>query len=92
MISDSSSSVWTLGKPFLKKYPLLFNPDKKLIGFYKPIPSSSNILHNLFILSLIIIIILLLFFIIKFFILNKRRMKRAIELDDGFDYTPAITP
>ena len=92
VISDSSSSVWTLGKQFLKKYPLLFNPDKKLIGFYKPLPSSSNILHNLFILSLIIIIILLLFFIIKFFILNKRRMKRAIELDDGFDYTPAIAP
>ena len=32
--SSSQKNKWILGKPFLKKYPLVFNPESKDIGFY----------------------------------------------------------
>ena len=32
--SGSQKNKWTLGKPFLQKYPLVFNPEAKDIGFY----------------------------------------------------------
>ena len=32
--SGNQKNKWTLGKPFLQKYPLVFNPEAKDIGFY----------------------------------------------------------
>ena len=78
---------WKLGKPFLKKYLLLFNYDEKIIGFYNPlIDIDGNLIEeknikektlnpNAIAIFIFIIILLLLVFII-FFIIARRFYKK----------------
>lgn len=93
---------WVLGKPFLRKYPLLINFDSQTIGYYngqfktKPtdvIDTGTNYIFSEKFLIIIIIIIFILIIIAGvtcFFIgkrLNKIRKRKANELNDDFDYT-----
>ena len=80
---------WGLGKPFLKKYQLVFNFEKKLIGFYTNYKGKSNIaLSYKIIIIFIFIIIGLIWFINQIFKLKKRKV-RVNEIEEIFDYTPA---
>jgi len=82
------SQKWILGKPFMKKYQMIFDQDKELIGFYIHINENSSFgfFHILSFIFLIIIIILsFLYFKLLF---NKKRRIRACELDENFDYVP----
>jgi len=86
---------WTISKPFLKKYPLIFDKKKKIIGFIKNrnIKKSFNIfdIKTIFILILFILVILLLWFIsYNYKNLIRKRKKRIIELSDEaeYDYSP----
>jgi len=86
---------WIFGHIFLKKYTIVFNPDKKSIGYYYQ-PNSENYNNNtsksftinLFkslsvVLGLVIIGLLV---YINYF--NKRKRKiRPNELEENFDYT-----
>ncbi len=80
---------WIMGEKFLRKYQLIFDLDKKIIGFYTPQNDSSTPFIIIFLLiSFILITILLLIYI--FFRLKKPRKIRANELlDDNYDYTPS---
>ena len=95
LIFEEGSDQWTLGVPFLQKYPFSINEDSKRIYFYKKIEIASNKImktneRNYF---YILIIALSIFFIIFGLIIgivfcykNSRR-KRKNELDDDFDYS-----
>jgi len=92
---------WLFGRPVFKKYPVVFDQDKKIIGFYTEtgeyevqnngdkIVEKSNLPISwiLVILLSIIIIILGITFYLKFPYLKRK--KKANELDDDFDYQPA---
>ena len=86
---------WTLSKPFLKKYPLIFDKRKKIIGYLKNrnIKKSSNFfdIKTIFILILFILVISLLWFITyNYKNLIRQRKKRTIELSEEaeYDYSP----
>ena len=94
-----SQTYWYLGREFLKKYRLRFNPDKKLI--YIPLGNNETKstqksnkksifkqAHTWIIFSFGIVIIGLIVFIV-FYLKKYPRKKRANELidDDNYDYT-----
>ena len=88
--------TWSLGNLFLKRNMLVFDMDKKIIGFYNKdieINNSSNNNDNIKIKILFIIIIIailviigLITFIIYKFVFGKRQ-KKPYELDEEYDYT-----
>ena len=90
----SVEDVWIFGKPFFKKFQMVFDFDNKVIGFYTNITSIKNksknrhiLVYILVIISLVIIIIGLVFLLIKLYYLLPKT-KRANELtDDNFDYS-----
>ena len=86
---------WTLSKPFLKKYPFIFDKKKKIIGYLKSrnIKKSSNFfdIKTIFILIIFILLISLLWFITSNYKnLIRQRKKRTIELSEEaeYDYSP----
>ena len=80
-------TYWFLGKPFFEKYHIFFKPDSKRIGVYKfDAPKGSS--HIWLWVVTTIIIVLLLAYIVKYILIKPRR-KRAIELEDSFDYIPS---
>jgi hypothetical protein len=98
---DNPDPTWILGKIFMKKYELVFDLDKKIIGLYtnKPIiddtgnNNSQNgnegnrgyMIYLIFIIILVLIVMILMGAIIYFF--KNRRKNRANELDDeNFEY------
>jgi len=91
---DAKDPTWIFGKPFMKKYELVYDLDRKIIGLYKEgneSPSEKSKVNILFIILLVILILAvagLSYFI--FFYLKKTRKSRAFELnDDNFDYVPS---
>ena len=89
----SYQNIFTLGRLFLKKYLLSFNPDKKLISFYQDDDKKSNILNNN-ILNLLLVIIAILFIGVLILFsgiiigrkIYKKRKKIAYELDEDYTY------
>ena len=81
--TDYWRKQWFLGYQFLTKYQIIFNQDKKIIGFY----IKQNLPINL-IISIIFgfIIVGLIIYIYK--ILKTKRKIRANELIEDFDYLP----
>ena len=85
---------WVLGEIFLKKYLLLFDMERKTIGFYKnnnfvyEIKKNNNkyLLLKIFIGILILCSLLLLFLIRKYKLKNKMR-KNQLN-DDDYYYKP----
>ena len=98
--SLSYSSRWTMGKPFLRKYPFTVNIDQKYFTFYydtdlnKPSPNEGKSHEGISTTSLwiiicctVVIISILSFLIFRFFLYEKYfKKKRANELDDDYDY------
>ena len=92
---------WLFGRPVFKKYPVVFDQDKRIIGFYtqtgeyevQNIGDKNDEKTNfpiswiLVILLSIILIILGITFYLKLPYLKRK--KKANELDDDFDYQPA---
>ena len=86
---------WNLGNIFLKRNILVFDMDRKIMGFYNPNKSYNNNYNNNNSLLIIIIIIftnIFVLFILVIFIIIKcvknKRPKKAYELDeDDYDYT-----
>ena len=84
---SSSSSLWTLGEPFIKKYNLLVDFDRKTITFdineknnEKKNNIKNNIFYFIFISLLIFIIIFLIVLIFKFYN-NKYKKLKGLELE-----------
>ncbi len=95
LITYKKSSVTILGKPFFRKYTMVFNPDNKQIGHYIKVENKNNendnendtkkIIPIIIIVILIIIIIILGIAIFKLF---GRKKRKKNELDDDYDYIP----
>ena len=89
---DNKYATWILGKPFMKKYPLIYDLDKKIIGTYignkeEEGKNPINLTLLILLIALGIIVIGLIIFII--FYLKKPRKNRAAELnDDNYEYFP----
>ena len=91
---------WYFGKPFFKRYQLVFDYDNKIIGFYKYINETGKenyedkkdrpiLVYILIIIGLVLIIIGLVFLLIKCYFILPRK-KRANELShDNYDYSDA---
>ena len=94
--SDNKDATWILGKIFMKKYQLVYDLDRKIIGLYKENNNKENDekSNGLFIVSIILIpllvIIVLALTIVIIYLIAKKRRQRACELnDDNFDYIPS---
>ena len=85
---------WILGKPFMKKFGLIYDLDRKIIGLYKGNNTSQiqpkknpNLVLIILLGVLGIVVIGLIIFIIYYF--KKPRKNRACELnDDNYEYFP----
>ena len=90
---ETTTTTWIFGKPFMKKYELVYDLDRKIIGLYKNgnsinNPNKSNKVYVILLIILIIVVISLVVFIVYY--LKKPRKSRAFELnDDNFDYVPS---
>lgn len=84
-----STDIVYLGDVFLQKYTIVFDQDKKTMGFYHPNNNENNFndrsSRNIFIFILIVIIVVLVYLYFKF-LNNKKRKIRSNEIDDMYDY------
>ena len=85
------SKKWILGKPFFKKYQMIFNPDSKLIGYYiEPNIVRNSKPTNTYKVVIIIFLIFTAFIIGIIFgrvLCSKYHRKiRANELEDNYSY------
>ena len=79
--------TFQLGKPFLKKYLMIFNQDKRTIGFYKSIENNNNSFFIWILIFFDFLIILLLGGYILIFKPGKFRKKRINEIEEEYEYT-----
>ena len=85
-----NADYWVLGKLFLKKYKIIFDIDKKTIGFYSDDKNKQKGIGFVWFLVFIlgIVILGLIYFVYKKSIFQRK--KRANEIFDEYDYTPQI--
>ena len=89
------NAQWTLGSIVLRNNMIVFDMDKRLIGFYDPNNAKykkeklNTSLYIIFITIAGIIIIALIGFILYKFVWKKKG-KKAYELNDDYDYNTAI--
>lgn len=84
------------GKPFFRKYTMVFNPDNKQIGHYiKESKDDANDINNSYsftkkIVLIVVIVVLLLILIVLGIVLYKSflKKKRKNELEEDFVYIP----
>ena len=96
---NNYDNVWYFGKPFFKKYQLVFEHHSKCIGLYKEILPRRNkkdnkinttVVYVLIICGLLLLVIGLGVLLIKCYLSMPRR-KRANELsDENYDYSEKI--
>jgi hypothetical protein len=90
-LEKNKFSNWILGKPFLKKYQLFFDYEKKKIGFYTPDKKKNdNLTSKLNIIIILIIVIFVLLFILYKFHYNQKRKRRINEVDDNYNYMTSL--
>ncbi len=96
---NSFDKNWFFGKPFFKKYQLVFEHESKYIGLYKEIiqrtdkksnKTGKTFVYILIICLLLLIIVGLAILLIKCYLALPRK-KRANELsDENYDYSEKI--
>lgn len=93
MIFNDENNFWVFGLPFFKKYLIVFDIERKLLGFYL---NNENINFNInnnkyYYYSNILIFILTLFIIFLLFFIKKKiknnKKIRVNELEENIDYT-----
>ena len=97
ILFNEDINEWILGHIFLNKYTIVFNPEKKTIGWYidKNINDISeenkknNTAYIIFIvLSIIFLVIIIGLLIYIFYYRPRQRKIRPNELEENFDYSP----
>ena len=88
---NNENQKWNFGKPFFKKYQLIFDLDSKLIKYY--IKTNNDIDKNKEGKIIIIIILFIIVFIVGIYVGKKlcqkyNRKIRANELEDNYSYSP----
>ncbi len=84
---NNNDKYWNFGKPFFKKYQLIFDHDRRSIGIYNGIENNS---FKVGIIILFTIITIILGCISYVFYRRKFRKKRLNEIDENYDYVPAV--
>ena len=87
---------WILGHIFLNKYTIVFNPEKKTIGWYYDsniddnldIKKNNNAIVIFIILSVILLLVIIGLLVYIFYYRPKYRKIRPNELEENFDYSP----
>ena len=79
-----SSYDWTFGIPFLKKYQLIFDQEREIIGIYNLNEMKNDYLFKILTIICLVIIIFLVSLLYK--IIHKTRKIRANELEENFEY------
>ena len=80
---------WCLGQPFIQKYMITFDQNKKIFGFYDKINEIKGFLtwYKITFFFLIIVIIFSIIILVNY-IRKKPRKIRANEIEEDIDYTP----
>jgi len=84
--SGGQKNKWTLGKPFLKKYPLVFNPDAKDIGFYSSFLLSGIRYRTVIIITVIVSIVFVIIGLLvgrKKYKQHKIQKQKALEMSNN---------
>ena len=86
--SKLSGNSWSFGKIFFQKYLIVFDQERKIIGFYER--NHDNIIIKPFLIILVICALIIFnIFLIRYFSNSRFRKKRANELiDDNYEYLP----
>ena len=87
-LNDKYFQYWVLGKPFLKKYNLIFDAEQQIIGIYKQ-EIKNKPLSLIFIMILLFSIIIALYILFKF-VKSHNRKKRVYEIDENYEYVTTI--
>jgi uncharacterized membrane protein YvbJ len=81
------STYWIFGRLFLKKYQIVFDFDKKVLGIEKNIINNKKKINYKFIIVILIIVIISILLIIIFeFLWKNKRKSRKNEINDNFEY------
>ena len=75
---------WIFGRTFLKKFLIIFDYERKTIGYYK---NNNEFNYGIFLLFLLSFIIIILIFYILKYALKKPNKIKANELLDDLDYS-----
>ena len=90
---DDYGMDWRFGKPFLKKYSFVMNPNAKTVGFYikNYYENNKKNKNNKIVLKIFIIIIALIILLILGILLGKYLFKSKNKpinvIEDDYDYT-----
>ena len=97
---DDYGMDWRFGKPFLKKYSFLMNPDAKTVGFYvknhygdengENDKKNNDNKSNKTILKIVIIVVALIVLLVLGILFGKYlfKIKKPMNvIDDDYDYT-----
>lgn len=99
-IYGTDVQYWYMGKPFIKKYKLFLDKDRKIIGLYKNFQNNvddddepnkeEDKSYSKYIITIIVLAVVLIVSIISilyyFLVIKKSRRQRANELDEHIDY------
>ena len=93
LLAFSDSSFVYLGKPFFKKYNLIFNQDSRQISLYSSVSNNNKKITKLKNILPITLIILLIIFILliarKLYVYKVRRLKTNEIIEDlDYNYQP----
>ena len=90
ILNNENDNNWIFGELFLKKYLLLFNQDKKVIGIYEN--KKMNFPFLIFLNIILVILVIVLGYYFKKFYKLKPRKLRVNELEENYDYTSYNNP
>ena len=98
ILFNQDISEWIFGHIFLSKYTIVFNPEKKTIGYYNDNTNLENNFLNdnknkntiiiFVVLSIIFLAIIVGLLIYMFYYRPRYRKIRPNELEENFDYSP----
>ena len=84
--SSTQRNKWTLGKPFLKKYHLVFNPENKDIGFYSSFLLSGIKYKTVIIVAVVISVVFIIIGLLvgrKKYKEHKIKRQKAMEMSNN---------
>ena len=92
LISFRDSFYFFIGKPFFKKFNIIFNQDSKQLAIYSFVQESDNKEYNSMIVPTILIIIFSILVLVFVIILFRYKLKRKKlnEIEENYDYTPNL--
>ncbi len=88
ILNEKDYNKCVIGNPLIKKYKMVFDFERKIIGLYTKINIFNLFTKRIILFILILICIGLIIYIIK--IMEKKRKKRINEIDDNYDYITKI--